>query len=303
MIKYILSALAIVLATASASAQCTPNPAYAGEGAGIWPDTTDNLPCAYADNANGYQEVIDVKTATDTAVTIELVPGVPLTIEAYIQAFRINSVEGLPAGFTYIPNQTVWTNGGSAPNFTSIQGCIQILASQSALQDIISSNPAGQDFPITVVVDARITDTNNDFADGIVGQTDGWLSSLGTVLDGITAINYQGYTLKVRPTDDGTCQPLSIESAKLSNQFAVQGNYPNPFTGSTEIRFTLPSSKEINVEVRDMVGKAVLSKSVLANAGNNSVTIKSDKLIPGIYFYTITDGKTSFSRKMVVSGN
>jgi hypothetical protein len=299
MIKHLLSAAALVLISAASMAQCTPNPAFANEGAGIWPDTTDNLPCAYADNANGYQEVIDVKTATDTTISIDF-NGIPVTVVAYIEAFRINSVEGLPAGFSYIPDQTVWTNGGSAPNFTPIQGCVQIVAAQNTLQGIISSSPAGQDFPITVVVDVKIKETNNPLVNTIAGNS--WLSDL-TSIPGITAINYQGYTLKVRPTDDGTCQPLSIESEKLSNQFAVQGNFPNPFTGSTEIRFTSPSTKEIRVEVRDMVGKTIIGKTILAKAGSNAVNIKSDKLIPGIYFYTISDGKTSFSRKMVVSGN
>ncbi|MCB0819355.1 MAG: T9SS type A sorting domain-containing protein [Bacteroidetes bacterium] len=300
MIKHLLSIAAISLLTAAASAQCVPDAQYANAGPGIWPDSTENLPCAYADDANGYDTKIDLKTATDTSVTIEF-GGNPITVDAYIEAFRINSVEGLPSGFTYIPDQTVWTNGGSAPNFTSIQGCVQIVAAQSTLQGIISNSPAGQDFPIVVVVDAKINSTNNTLVNTIV--EDKWLSELSSI-PGITAINYDSYVLKVRPTDDGSgCQTLSIGSPKLSNSFAVQGNFPNPFNNSTEIRFTSPGKKEIRLEIRDMVGKSVLTKTILSQTGANSITVKSDKLIPGIYFYTITDGKSTFSIKMVVSGN
>jgi hypothetical protein len=52
-----------------------------------------------------------------------------------------------------------------------------------------------------------------------------------------------------------------------------------------------------------MVGKQVLSRMVKADRGQNAITIQADQLVPGIYFYTISDGKKSVTRKMTVSQN
>lgn len=301
MIKNLLfiGAFAFSIST-QVAAQCTPSEQYADSTFGVWPDTTTNLPCGFADNSNGYNAVIDLKTLTDTSVTVTLVAGgQPTTIVAYIEAFRVNAVSGLPTGFTYIPNASVWTNTGTAPNYQPVQGCVSILASQASMQTIIASSPQGQDFPLVVTVDAKIKNTDNVLANLILANK--WLSEINTA--GIQAIPVTGYKVKVRPTDSGSgCQPLSTN--ELSTPvFEALGNYPNPFSQSTEIRFNASSRKELSLEVRNMVGKVVLERNVQANRGANAVTLKADQLIPGIYFYTISDGKQAITRKMVVSAN
>lgn len=300
MIKQLLSTLALVAAVQfSANAQCTPAAQYADSTFGVWPDTTENIPCAYADEVNGYNTVINLKTLTDTVVAVN-VAGNNIVLTAYIEAFRVNGVTGLPTGFAYIPNQSTWTNGGSAPNYSAVQGCLSLVASQSALQDIIASNPQGADFPLTVVVDAKINSTDNTVANLLFSNK--WLSEVNTA--GIEAIDVVGYVIKVRPTGTGaSCEPLATVEVSATTTFDIQGNYPNPFAGSTEIRFSSPTRKEVSFEVRNMVGKQIIEKRIVANRGTNSMTLKSEQLTPGIYFYSISDGKQTITRKMVVSAN
>lgn len=297
MIKRILTLLAFAVAPYAVNAQCTPNPAYADSSFGVWPDTLTNLPCAFADNASGYNATIDVKTLTDTFVSISIGP-LPVDINAYIEAFRINAVEGLPTGFTYIPNQTIWTNGGSAPNFTPVQGCVSILAAQSALSDIISANPTGADFPLTVVVDAKIASSDNQLANAIISNR--WLSELNT-LPGITAIPVEGYVIRVRPTAGVGCDPLAI--AELVEPVAVAGNFPNPFSKSTNIRFNSTTNREMELKVFNMVGKEMQKFAIKAVKGENTFTLVNEKLTPGVYFYTLSDGNNTTTRRMVVSAN
>ncbi|MEX1187850.1 MAG: T9SS type A sorting domain-containing protein [Bacteroidia bacterium] len=301
MIKYLLSIAILVGFSIESSAQCSPDPQFADSTFGVWPDTTQNLDCGYADDSEGYNQVINIKTSADTNVTVQI-EGFPLTVEGYIEAFRINSVEGLPAGFVYIPDQTIWQNVGSAPPFTSVQGCVSILASQSALQDIIAANPLGQDFPLTVIVDVKIHSTNNPLANNLLSNV--WLSDPSlAAIPGIGPIPVAGYKVRVRPSNTGSeCAPLSTQKIN-SASFNVVGNFPNPFSSSTEIRFNVPSRKPVKLEVRNMVGKLVLEKNINAESGLNTSIIKSDKLIPGIYFYSINDGKQAITRRMVVSGN
>lgn len=297
MIKKLLSIAFLTLSAHVVSAQCTPSSAYADSSFGVWPDTTENLPCAFADAAAGYNAVIDIKTLTDTAVSVN-VGGTNLDVIAYIEAFRINSVDGLPTGFTYIPNQSVWTNGGASPNFTPVQGCVSIISNQSAIQSILTANPNGIDIPFTVVVDAKVANTNNPLANLLINNA--WLSELSSV-PGITAISVPGYKIRVRNNAADGCLPLAV--AEIIEPVSAKGNFPNPFNKSTTIQFNSDAAKTMNLSVSNMIGKVVYSSKIQVNKGENTVNFNADQLTPGIYFYTIGDGKNAVTRRMVIASN
>jgi hypothetical protein len=297
MIKKLLSIAFFALTAQAVSAQCAPNPAYADSSFGVWPDTTENLPCAFADVATGYNAVIDIKTLTDTAVSVSL-SGTNLDVIAYIEAFRINAVDGLPSGFTYIPNQSVWTNGGASPNFTPVQGCVSIIANQASIQSILAANPGGIDIPFTVVVDAKVANTNNPLANLLINNA--WLSELSAV-PGITAISVPGYKIRVRNSAADGCLPLAV--AEIIEPVSAKGNFPNPFNKSTTIQFNSDASKTVSLTVSNMIGKVVYTSTLQANKGENTFNFIADQLTPGIYFYTIGDGKNAVTRRMVVAAN
>lgn len=297
MIKKLLSIAFFALSTQVVSAQCTPNPAYADSSFGVWPDTSENLPCAFGNAATGYNAVIDIKTLTDTAVSVS-VSGINLDVIAYIEAFRINAVDGLPTGFTYIPNQSVWTNGGASPNFTPIQGCVSIIASQASIQAILATNPNGADFPVVVVVDAKIATTNNALANLLINNA--WLSDLSAV-PGITPISVPGYKIRVRNNSTDGCLPLGV--AELIAPVSAKGNFPNPFVKSTTIHFNSDAAKTVNLSVANMIGKEVYASKLQASKGENTLNFTAEQLNPGVYFYTISDGKNTVTRRMVIAAN
>jgi len=297
MIKKLLSIAFLTLTVHAAFAQCMPSSAYADSSFGVWPDTTENLPCAFGDAVAGYNAVIDIKTLTDTAVSVSL-GGTNLDVIAYIEAFRINSVDGLPTGFTYIPNQSVWTNGGASPNFTPVQGCVSIIANQGSIQSILASNPNGIDIPFTVVVDAKVANTNNTLANLLINNA--WLSELNAV-PGITAISVPGYKIRVRNNAADGCLPLAV--AEIIEPVSAKGNFPNPFNKSTTIQFNSDAAKTMNLSVSNMIGKVVYSSKIQVNKGENTVNFNADQLTSGIYFYTIGDGKNAVTRRMVIASN
>ena len=278
-----------------ANAQCTPDPAFADSTFGVWPDTSDNLPCAFADNAAGYSTVINLKTLADTALVVS-----GQTVSAAIQKFKILSVTGLPAGFTYTPNASEWVNGGSDPNFTPVQGCVTLAAPQSSVQSLIAANPEGVDFNLVITVDAFIKSTNNTLINFALGAGK-WLSdpALGTF--GVAAIPVTGYSIKVRGTT-GTCDPLSIGDAS-TNGFSVKGNFPNPFNRSTKITYNVSRSQYVELAIYNMVGTLVIKQNIPSLIGENTYEISADQLKSGIYFYTINDGKKSITKRMNVSNN
>lgn len=76
--------------------------------------------------------------------------------------------------------------------------------------------------------------------------------------------------------------------------FLLHPNYPNPFAGSTTIRFDLPRAASVRVDVFDVLGRTVatlLEASLLA--GNHAVVFEAKGLASGVYLCRLTaDGIT-----------
>ncbi|MBR9859710.1 T9SS type A sorting domain-containing protein [bacterium] len=93
----------------------------------------------------------------------------------------------------------------------------------------------------------------------------------------------------------------SVDNTKTAKVFVVSQNYPNPFENNTEVTIYLRAGSDIQLTVTDMTGKVVNSGDLgFMNAGNHNVTIDASTLSPGMYFYTITSGNNSVTRKMQV---
>jgi hypothetical protein len=83
--------------------------------------------------------------------------------------------------------------------------------------------------------------------------------------------------------------------------FRLEQNYPNPFNPSTLIKFSLPESQNVVLEVFDITGRNVatlISGKVLK--GNNSIQFSAGNLPSGIYFYKLTAKNFSESKRMVL---
>jgi len=76
---------------------------------------------------------------------------------------------------------------------------------------------------------------------------------------------------------------------QLPSEFALKGNYPNPFNPSTTISFDLPATADVSVEVLDLLGRVVMSvPSQAYEAGaNRSVQINASSLSSGVYLYRV----------------
>lgn len=278
MIKKLLSGFAVVAATALAvNAQpCTPSTQYADSSGGVWPDV---FPTACKNNPAGYNLVIDLKTITDTCVTS------PLPLCLYIKAFRISSIDGLPAGFQVAPAYNgsaggfdAWVNGGTDPNWTPVQGCVLISATQADVQAATTGDNA-----ITVNVD--LFAKNQDAMSPLLAQYT-WTSGIQTVVP-------YGFTLTI----DDACTSLNELDA---NTFGVAQNYPNPLVNNTSIPFNTVKDEAMTLKVYNMVGALVYETNFMSKAGKNIFAMDASKLSSGMYIYTLSNGKESATRKMTI---
>ncbi len=84
---------------------------------------------------------------------------------------------------------------------------------------------------------------------------------------------------------------------------AELSNYPNPFAGSTTIRFELAEKGRVQIHLHDLQGKLI--RRMLDSdyeAGVHELNFDGGTLAPGIYHYSmiLSDGR-AISRKMVVT--
>ena len=131
------------------------------------------------------------------------------------------------------------------------------------------------------------TPTQNDIGDHPVSIA---------VDDGRGGVTTQSFTLHVLGPNG--INPLGDQ---IPTDFIIYQNYPNPFNPVTHIRYGLPTTSEVNIEVYNSLGQRV---AVLENdyqtAGYHVVDFDASHLASGIYFYRISAGNYQKIMKMIL---
>jgi hypothetical protein len=83
--------------------------------------------------------------------------------------------------------------------------------------------------------------------------------------------------------------------------YALTGNAPNPFTGATTIRYTLPEAQTVRLAVYDLLGREVaLLVDGYQEAGQHAAGFDASALGAGVYVYRLQAGTFSATRRMTV---
>jgi hypothetical protein len=103
------------------------------------------------------------------------------------------------------------------------------------------------------------------------------------------------------PNPDDVTSPVNLGLA-----FELGQNTPNPFRPATTIRFALPSTRDVELRVFDVAGRAVktLANGPLGPGVHtlqwNGTDDRGSRLSSGVYFYRLTAGEDRAQRKMVI---
>lgn len=87
-----------------------------------------------------------------------------------------------------------------------------------------------------------------------------------------------------------------------NGSFAVKQNSPNPFGRYSNIPVNSKVNGYINLKITDLLGNVVLNQQRSVQKGINNISVDALNFEAGIYLYTISDGKNSVTRRLVVSG-
>lgn len=142
-----------------------------------------------------------------------------------------------------------------------------------------------------------IADNNNN---GPVTDLD-WGSSLilspEPKLDEDNRNYFYSGTLYLSKADLSSEQP----DAQVARAYTLDQNYPNPFNPATNIRFSIPESQNVRLDVYNLLGQrvATLINSQL-QAGTHTVEFNADRLASGAYIYRIEAGDFVQQRQMML---
>ena len=138
-----------------------------------------------------------------------------------------------------------------------------------------------------------------------IGWGANYLSATEVRPDGTTAyeIQYGDSLMSYRafrfawPT---TSTAVAASSATPS-QFVLDQNYPNPFNPTTNIDFSLPQTQFVSLKVYDVLGKEVASLlNTTMSPGNHTVQWNAANTSSGVYFYRLTAGTFTMTRKLLL---
>ena len=95
---------------------------------------------------------------------------------------------------------------------------------------------------------------------------------------------------------------VAAEPSTLADGTTLEANAPNPFSGSTTIRFELANAADVAVRVYDVMGRevATLVDAPLA-AGPQSVEFNATGLAAGTYLYTLEVDGQRLARRMLLA--
>ncbi|MCX6164654.1 MAG: T9SS type A sorting domain-containing protein, partial [Ignavibacteriae bacterium] len=93
-------------------------------------------------------------------------------------------------------------------------------------------------------------------------------------------------------------QPVSSEVPK---DYSLSQNYPNPFNPTTNMKFALPKDGNVAIKIYDILGNLVNTiYDGYKTAGIYNATFDGSNLSSGIYFYKITSGSFSDTKRMIL---
>ncbi|MGD8781730.1 MAG: T9SS type A sorting domain-containing protein [Ignavibacteria bacterium] len=125
------------------------------------------------------------------------------------------------------------------------------------------------------------------------------VSSDGTVFlassKGMFAYTYSGNTINLITTED-----------EISADFVLHQNYPNPFNPSTKIKFAIPQDVKYGASTTKLIVYDILGREIktllnkVMQPGTYEIEFDGSDLPSGIYFYKLSSGNFTETKKMIL---
>ena len=118
---------------------------------------------------------------------------------------------------------------------------------------------------------------------------------------GLVETLYNVSVNQIIPLVEGQASSLIAMNEPVPAQYQLLQNYPNPFNPDTKIRFHLPVSGQVQLEIFNVLGNKVATLvDGFKSAGVYEYTFRASDLSSGVYFYRLASSGFSSMKKMMV---
>jgi hypothetical protein len=144
------------------------------------------------------------------------------------------------------------------------------------------------------------------FTSGNVITAKGWIKEGNKTIDLVVApVSGQG---SIAFGEQAFAQVILVEPGLATSgglekptAFALSQNYPNPFNPSTTIRFDVPQTEHVRIEVYNILGqKVAVLHDKITSAGTYRVTWDASRMASGIYMVRMQAGSFTTLRKAML---
>jgi hypothetical protein len=97
--------------------------------------------------------------------------------------------------------------------------------------------------------------------------------------------------------------PTGVENniTNIPTKYELNQNFPNPFNPVTSIKFQIPEAGFTTLKVYDILGNEVATLvSEKRDAGSYEANFSGDRLSSGVYYYKLTSGSFTDTKKMML---
>ncbi len=278
--KHILLAVTALFFTLSSFGQCTPDPQYATNPPGLYPDGPLGPTC----------ELTAAKTIVSLTDTLLATPLGTATF--FIQKMKVLSVTGLPPNLELYTNVGTGTgpgnwgefvNGGtyvspSNNTLTSAVGCAYVQGTQGAWDAAIGGGPNNDGvYPVEFLVDAFVLESDNGTINFFIG-TDYWISTID-------------------PSQGGGPIPL-LDTLVIPADYA---DISTPIQGATNIDPFTPYAYSVPASQNVTYNWTVTNGTIISGQGTNEVMVEWNG--SGTIEVDLTDGGCQGNDTRAVTAN
>jgi hypothetical protein len=86
-----------------------------------------------------------------------------------------------------------------------------------------------------------------------------------------------------------------------NNTFKLENAVPNPSNNSTRVQFICGKEKQVQFNLKNILGESIIFSSLRYSKGVNEIFVNTSELKNGIYLYSISDGVSNQTKRLVVN--
>jgi len=85
------------------------------------------------------------------------------------------------------------------------------------------------------------------------------------------------------------------------DQFQIRPLVPNPFSDFARMSYYTPFNDRVSLQVYNILGKLMYEEKQIASPGEHQFDFNGGDLLPGTYFYRISNSKKLYTGKFIKS--